>query len=83
MARELSWKTEAACKDLDVDIFFTASEADAGPAKSVCATCPVRQACLDYAIVTRQEDGVWGGMTESERRRERRRRRLGVARPAA
>jgi len=74
MARDLSWKAEAACKDLDVDIFFPVSESDSARAKVVCATCPVRQECLDYAIVTRQEDGVWGGLTESERRRERRRR---------
>ena len=74
MARELHWKTEAACKDLATDLFFPASENDAGPALEVCASCPVREACLEYALVTRQEEGVWGGMTESQRRRERRRR---------
>ena len=74
MARELHWKAEAACKDLETDIFFPVSESDAEPARLVCATCPVRQECLEYALVTRQEDGVWGGLTESERRRERRRR---------
>lgn len=83
MAREQTWKAAAACKDLDVEMFFPASEAeeDAAPAKAVCAVCPVRQECLDYAIDTRQEDGIWGGLTETERRRERRRRR--TARPRA
>ena len=81
MARVESWRVEAACRDLDVDLFFPTTEDEADEAKAVCASCPVRQACLDYAIQTRQDDGVWGGLTESERRRERRRR--AVARRAA
>jgi WhiB family redox-sensing transcriptional regulator len=74
MAQRLVWKDKAACRNLDTLLFFPDSEADAGPAKEVCATCPVREACLDFALTTRQHDGVWGGLTESERRRVRRRR---------
>jgi len=70
----MTWRARAACRNLDTEIFFPDSEADAGPALSVCATCPVRNECLDWAIATRQHDGVWGGTTESERKRIRRRR---------
>lgn len=74
MASRLDWKLKAACRDLDTSLFFPESEADADEAKAVCATCPVRQACLEFALATRQHDGVWGGLTESERKRLRRRR---------
>lgn len=68
------WRREAACRNSDVEIFFPATEEGAGPAKAVCATCPVRSACLEWALATRQQEGVWGGLSESERRRLRRRR---------
>ena len=71
--RNLDWKADAACRDLDLDLFFPDSEADSAPALAVCAVCPVRQACLDFALRTRQKDGVWGGHTETERKRLRRR----------
>lgn len=71
--RNLDWKADAACRDLDTDLFFPENDAAAGPALAVCASCPVRAACLDFALRTRQHDGVWGGLTESERRRVRRR----------
>ncbi|MDQ1438626.1 MAG: WhiB family transcriptional regulator, redox-sensing transcriptional regulator [Acidimicrobiaceae bacterium] len=74
MAPRLDWKQRAACRDLDTSLFFPESEADAAPAKAVCTGCPVREACLDFALTTRQHDGVWGGLSESERRRVRRRR---------
>src|SRR3954451_22777043 len=71
--RNLDWKAEAACRDLPTSIFFPDSESDSGPALAVCATCPVREQCLDFALRTRQHDGVWGGATETERKRIRRR----------
>lgn len=74
MAPRLDWKLQAACRDLDTSLFFPESESDAADAKAVCAGCPVRQACLDFALLTRQHDGIWGGTTETERRRLRRRR---------
>lgn len=70
-----SWRQDAACRDLAPDIFFPATDDEAGVAKAVCATCPVRDDCLEYAVATRQDDGVWGGLDESERKRLRRRRR--------
>lgn len=81
-SRDMTWRGQAACRNLDTEIFFPDSEADAGPALSVCAACPVRAECLDWAIATRQHDGVWGGTTESERKRIRR-RRAAAARTAA
>ncbi|MGH9188858.1 MAG: WhiB family transcriptional regulator [Acidimicrobiales bacterium] len=69
-----TWRDESACRGMDANIFFPDSDEDAGPARAVCATCPVRTECLDFALATRQDDGIWGGLTENERRRVRRRR---------
>lgn len=80
--RNLDWQADAACRDTETDIFFPASESDAGPALAVCRICPVRHECLEWALATRQNDGIWGGATDSERRRIRR-RRAATARPAA
>jgi transcription factor WhiB len=49
-------------------VFFPGRGESAGPARQVCAACPVRQACLDYAISNRITHGIWGGLTERERR---------------
>jgi WhiB family redox-sensing transcriptional regulator len=68
------WRAEAACRGADVSVFFPATDEDAEPARAICASCPVRAACLEFALATRQENGVWGGLTEIERRRLRRRR---------
>jgi len=77
-----TWRREAACRDLDTGVFFPLSEADAGPAKEVCAVCPVREECLEFALVTHQGDGVLGGLTETERRRLGRGRREAARRAA-
>jgi WhiB family redox-sensing transcriptional regulator len=70
-----SWRKAAACRGLDPDIFYPASDEEAEEAKAVCGVCPVRQACLEYALANRERDGVWGGATERERRRMLRHRR--------
>ncbi len=69
------WRDDAACAGTDSDLFFPVGEDDeaASAAKGVCAQCPVREACLRYALATNQTEGVWGGMTGPERRRLRRR----------
>lgn len=79
---QTKWRQQAACKGLDTEIFFPASDDAAGPAKLVCATCPVREECLEWALATRQDDGIWGGLTDNERRRLRRRRRDAARRAA-
>jgi WhiB family redox-sensing transcriptional regulator len=65
---------DAACRGVDTDVFFPTSEANAEAAKEICATCPVREQCLEYALDTRPPDGVWGGLTPIERHRLIRRR---------
>ena len=49
-------------------MFFPERGESAEPARQVCAACPVRQPCLDYAISNRITHGIWGGLTERERR---------------
>lgn len=71
----LSWRQRAACKGVDPDIFYPVSDEEAEEAKAICGQCPVRQACLEYALANRERDGVWGGATERERRRMVRQRR--------
>ncbi len=82
------WRKNAACASLDTNLFFP--DPDGGPetipmiasAKAVCGECPVRQSCLEFAIRTRQLDGVWGGHTPEERRSIRRRRQAAARRAA-
>lgn len=67
------WRT-AACRDAEPELFFpisatAASRAQVQRAKLICASCPVRLECLRYALDNRQEQGIWGGLTEEERRR--------------
>lgn len=66
------WRSAAACRSCDPDLFFPVSSSDAGleqvaRAKAVCARCPVSRECLAFALRTRQAYGVWGGMSEQER----------------
>jgi WhiB family transcriptional regulator, redox-sensing transcriptional regulator len=65
---------DAACNEVDTDVFFPVSDTFAGSAKAICANCPVAAQCLEYAISTHQSDGVWGGLTSVERHRLVRRR---------
>jgi WhiB family redox-sensing transcriptional regulator len=72
----MDW-TFAACRGVDPELFFPIGTE--GPAveqitaaKFVCGTCPIRSACLTWALDTGQEHGVWGGTTEDERRSMRR-----------
>lgn len=73
------WRRCAACRDLDTELFFPRGETGAPleqtvAAKAVCAGCPVRTPCLEFAMATRQEYGIFGGLTEQERRSLARRR---------
>jgi WhiB family redox-sensing transcriptional regulator len=62
------WRELAACRGTDLEVFFPERGESAEPARRVCAGCPVRQPCLDYAITNRIASGIWGGLTERERR---------------
>jgi len=68
------WYDDAACRDADTELFFPVSDAHAADAKAICASCPVREDCLEFALETRSPEGVWGGLTPIERHRLIRRR---------
>jgi WhiB family redox-sensing transcriptional regulator len=70
------WRDRAACRDTTPELFFpigttggALDQIDA--ARRVCGQCPVTSECLEFALGTNQESGVWGGLTEEERRRLR------------
>ena len=72
-----SWRTNAICRDTDPELFFpvgTTGQAllQIAKAKGVCCQCPVKVECLDFAMETNQDTGIWGGLSEDERRNLRR-----------
>ena len=80
----MDWRHVAACRDADPELFFPIGTT--GPAlvqieqaKAICHACPVMDACLEWALETGEEAGVWGGTSEDERRALKRR----THRPAA
>jgi WhiB family transcriptional regulator, redox-sensing transcriptional regulator len=82
----MSWQDRAACAGMDAQLFFGPDgegrqerEIREAKAKAVCALCPVRAQCLDYALRSSIRHGIWGGLTKEERSRERRRRARGPA----
>jgi WhiB family redox-sensing transcriptional regulator len=82
----MDWRHRARCRDVDPELFFPVgttgpAEAQVQAAKAICALCPVREDCLQWALDTAQDAGVWGGLSEEERRALRRgqRRRVRIA----
>lgn len=83
----MDWVHRAKCREVDPELFFPIGStgpaaAQVESAKSVCVVCPVRLECLEWALATGQDAGVWGGLSEEERRalkRARRRARVAVA----
>lgn len=83
----MDWRTSSACRDEDPELFFPIGTT--GPAveqmdaaKRICNVCPVREECLEFALATNQDAGIWGGLNEDERRtlrRQRQRQRRRVA----
>jgi WhiB family redox-sensing transcriptional regulator len=70
---ERPWAAYAACRQADPDLFFPGDDGDADTAIRICRGCPVRTACLEWALDARIRYGVWGGTTERDRRRLQRR----------
>lgn len=66
---DMAWQDHAACLGCDPDVFFPEAGEDSAAAKAVCAGCRVREECLEWAIATGQEYGVWGGMLQTPRRK--------------
>jgi WhiB family transcriptional regulator, redox-sensing transcriptional regulator len=69
------WQRDAACRDADPEQFFSNDDAQREAALAMCAACPVRSACLEHALATRESYGIWGGTDEHDRKRLLRRRR--------
>jgi WhiB family redox-sensing transcriptional regulator len=70
------WQMEGTCRTADASVFFCPDQTarsvrrrNEAAAKAVCARCPVRARCAAYALSTREPHGIWGGFTETERRR--------------
>jgi len=69
------WVSDALCAQTDPEVFYPQVGGTVAPAKRVCAACPVLAECRDYALTTGELDGVWGGLSETDRRRLRRQAR--------
>ena len=77
-----NWQMLSNCLGVDPDLFFPERGASTKDAKAVCQGCIVREDCLEYALTNREKFGIWGGLSERERRRIRRERAQARARPA-
>jgi WhiB family redox-sensing transcriptional regulator len=69
------WMADGKCRDLPPETFFPSDGVGVEIARRICADCPVKGPCLEYALHNRIEHGVWGGASERERRRIARQRR--------
>lgn len=67
------WQDRGLCAEVDPDLFFPEKGGSVREAKRVCARCPVRVECLEEALANDERFGVWGGLSETDRRRLRRR----------
>ncbi len=74
--QEREWQGRANCMGVDPDLFFPERGASTREAKAVCRGCVVREDCLDYALSNGEKFGIWGGLSERERRRLRRERAM-------
>ncbi len=71
---DLAWQDLANCRGANADLFFPERGASTRTAKSICRECTVRAECLEFAIVNSEKFGIWGGLSERERRKIRRQR---------
>jgi WhiB family redox-sensing transcriptional regulator len=71
-----AWQARANCMGVDPELFFPERGSSTREAKEVCRGCVVRMECLEFAIANSEKFGIWGGMSERERRRVRRARLL-------
>lgn len=74
-----AWRSRSLCRDSNPDLFFPVGATGTAleqieAAKEICGACPVTRECLEFALETNQEAGVWGGTTEEERRALRKQR---------
>lgn len=69
----MSWQEQALCAQTDPEAFFPEKGGSTREAKRICVGCEVKQECLDYALANDERFGIWGGLSERERRRLKRR----------
>lgn len=69
----MGWQERALCAQTDPEAFFPEKGGSTREAKKVCASCEVRAECLDYALAHDERFGIWGGLSERERRKLKRR----------
>jgi WhiB family redox-sensing transcriptional regulator len=72
---EMDWMAAGNCRDEPPAVFFPSDGIGVEAARRICASCPVREPCLEYALRNHIDHGVWGGASERERRRIARQRR--------
>ncbi len=68
-AEEFGWQERALCAQTDPEAFFPEKGGSTREAKRVCLTCDVRGDCLEYALANDERFGIWGGLSERERRK--------------
>ncbi|MEO7070417.1 MAG: WhiB family transcriptional regulator [Nostocoides sp.] len=68
-ATELSWQERSLCAQTDPEAFFPEKGGSTREAKKVCVGCEVRAECLEYALANDERFGIWGGLSERERRK--------------
>src|SRR6202048_4675902 len=78
---DTAWMSDSKCRELPPETFFPSDGVGVEVARRICADCPVKSPCLEYALYNRIEHGVWGGASERERRRIARRRRTNARLP--
>jgi WhiB family redox-sensing transcriptional regulator len=76
LTEQTGWKRQANCMGVDPDLFFPERGSSTREAKEVCRGCVVREDCLEFALTNGEKFGIWGGLSERERRRIRRRRNI-------
>ncbi|RLK47743.1 WhiB family transcriptional regulator [Microbacterium telephonicum] len=69
----LAWQTDALCAQTDPEAFFPEKGGSTRDAKRICGSCDVRDHCLEYALQNDERFGIWGGLSERERRKLKRR----------
>lgn len=67
----LAWQSDALCAQTDPEAFFPEKGGSTRDAKKICASCEVRAECLEYALQNDERFGIWGGLSERERRKLR------------
>lgn len=72
VASDVQWSVDALCAQIDNELFFPEKGGSTKQAKKICRSCPVKNACLEFALDNDERYGVWGGTTDKERRRLRR-----------